>query len=69
MTAIPIPILRHVGNVVRVRLAPWGSIVGEVLEADGTAMALRLGDGTIATIPIAAVVSIRERAGWTRSSK
>lgn len=64
----PTLIGRHVGDVVRVRLSPWGSIVGEVLEADDTAMALRLGDGTITTIPIAAVSSIRTRAAWTRSS-
>jgi len=59
---------RHVGDVVRVHLAPRGSVVGEILEEDGTAIAVRLSDGTIATVPIAAVVTIRERAGWTRSS-
>ncbi len=57
-------IARHVGERVRVNLRPRGSIVAEVLEVDETAIALRLGDGTIATVPIAAVVSIRERAAW-----
>ena len=59
---------RHVGETVRVRLAPWGSIVGLLLASDGAAIALLLGDETVATIPIAAVVTIRERAAWTRSS-
>lgn len=66
--AAPSLIGRHIGERVRVRLAPWGSVVGEVVEVDETAIAVRLSDGTIATVPIAAVVSIRERAAWSRSS-
>ena len=64
----PTLIGRHVGETVRVRLAPRGSIVGTLLANDGSAIALLLGDETVATIPIAAVVTIRERAAWTRSS-
>jgi preprotein translocase subunit YajC len=59
---------RHIGERVRVRLSPWGSLVGTILDADETAIALQLGDGSTATIPIASIVSVREKATWARGS-
>lgn len=56
----------HIGSRVRVRLVPRGSLVGEVLDADDTAISLLLGDGTAATIPIAAISNIRSQAAWAR---
>ena len=64
----PALIGRHIGERVRVHLAPHGSVVGEVLDADATAIALELGDGTTATIPIASIVSVRPRAAWAGGS-
>jgi|GEM_PF-4773837 preprotein translocase subunit YajC len=63
----PALIGRHIGERVRVHLAR-GSIVGTVEDADATAIALELSDGTTATIPIASIVSVRPRAAWARGS-
>jgi preprotein translocase subunit YajC len=54
------------GERVRVRLVRGGSLVGEVVQADATGIRLELSDGTIATVPSSAIVSVRERAAWTR---
>ncbi|HIH02852.1 MAG TPA: hypothetical protein HA263_03030 [Methanoregulaceae archaeon] len=55
---------RHIGERVRVRLMPFGSIVGVVLGADETALVILVGDGTTATIPIGAIQSVRPKAAW-----
>lgn len=64
----PSLIRRHIGERVRIHLSPRGSIVAEVLDADETAIALRLGDGSTATVPITSILSIRSKAGWARAS-
>jgi hypothetical protein len=59
---------RHVGERVRIRLSPWGSIVGTVLDVDELAIAVRLGDDSIATVPLTSIASIRTRAAWAGGS-